>query len=191
MSVAQLQQHSSGGDVGGPEEAPLVAPATLPFLVCTTKSHRAAWKKDCQVCQKKKEKKATCMLPTSNTSKQRHMSVARPQQHSSSSSSTAEVMSVAQLHTAAQQQQHSSGGDVSGPEEAPLVAPATLPFLVCSLTKSHGVAPHRGVSSAQRKVEGRHVCHIEKKKKKTATCRLPTSKASAVTNLQRNVSCDV
>ena len=27
MSVAQLQQHSSGGDVGGPEEAPLVAPA--------------------------------------------------------------------------------------------------------------------------------------------------------------------
>ena len=33
MSVAQLQQHSSGGDVGGPEEAPLVAPATLP-LAC-------------------------------------------------------------------------------------------------------------------------------------------------------------
>ena len=40
MSVAQLQQHSSGGDVGGPEEAPLVAPATLPlacvFLKWTT-----------------------------------------------------------------------------------------------------------------------------------------------------------
>ena len=33
ISVAQLQQHSSGGDVGGPEEAPLVAPATLP-LAC-------------------------------------------------------------------------------------------------------------------------------------------------------------
>ena len=31
ISVAQLQQHSSGGDVGGPEEAPLVAPATLPL----------------------------------------------------------------------------------------------------------------------------------------------------------------
>ena len=31
MSVAQLQQHSSGGDVGGPEEAPLVVPATLPL----------------------------------------------------------------------------------------------------------------------------------------------------------------
>ena len=33
MSVAQLQQHSGGGDAGGPEEAPLVAPATLP-LAC-------------------------------------------------------------------------------------------------------------------------------------------------------------
>ena len=32
MSEAQLQLHSSGGDVGGPE-APLVAPATLP-LAC-------------------------------------------------------------------------------------------------------------------------------------------------------------
>ena len=31
MSVAQLQQHSSGGDAGGPEEAPLVARATLPL----------------------------------------------------------------------------------------------------------------------------------------------------------------
>ena len=31
MSVEQLQQHSSGGDVGGPEEAPLVVPATLPL----------------------------------------------------------------------------------------------------------------------------------------------------------------
>ena len=50
MSVAQLQQHSSGGDVGGPEEAPLVAPATLPFLVCITKSHGAAstrWSCEC------------------------------------------------------------------------------------------------------------------------------------------------
>ena len=33
MSVAQLQQDSSGSDVGGPEEAPLVATATLP-LAC-------------------------------------------------------------------------------------------------------------------------------------------------------------
>ena len=32
MSVAQLQ-HSSGGNAGGPEQAPLVAPATLP-LAC-------------------------------------------------------------------------------------------------------------------------------------------------------------
>ena len=31
MSVAQLQQHSIGGDAGGPEEAPLVARATLPL----------------------------------------------------------------------------------------------------------------------------------------------------------------
>ena len=54
---------------------------------------------------------------------------------------------------AAQEQQHSSGGDVGGPEEAPLVPPATLPFLVC-ITKSHGEAPHRGVASAQRMVEG-------------------------------------
>ena len=33
MSVAQLRQHSSGGDARGPEEEPLVAPATLP-LAC-------------------------------------------------------------------------------------------------------------------------------------------------------------
>ena len=30
MNVAQLQQHISGGDAGGPEEAPLVEPAALP-----------------------------------------------------------------------------------------------------------------------------------------------------------------
>ena len=41
-TAAQQQQHSNGGDVGGPEEAPLVAPATSPFLVCITKSHGAA-----------------------------------------------------------------------------------------------------------------------------------------------------
>ena len=35
--------------------------------------------------------------------------------------------------------------------------------LVCIITKSHVVLPHRGVASAQKKVEGWHVCHIEKK----------------------------
>ena len=101
-----------------------------------------------QVCRKSKENKATWTLPTSNTKHTgRHMmSVVRPQQHSSSSS-TAAVMSVAQLLTA-QQQQHSSGGDVGGPEETSLVAPATLPFLVCIVNKFHGVAPHRGAASA-------------------------------------------
>ena len=61
MSVAQEQQHSSGkqhsrgGDVGRPEEAPLVAPATLPFLVCVTKSHGAAstpWSCGCTYVQR-------------------------------------------------------------------------------------------------------------------------------------------
>ena len=42
-TTAPQQQHrSSGGDVGGPGKAPLVAPAKLPFLVCITKSPGAA-----------------------------------------------------------------------------------------------------------------------------------------------------
>ena len=133
-AAQQQQQHRSGGDVGGPEEAPLVAPATLPFLVCITKSHGAAWKKGCQVCHMKKN--ATCTLTTSHT-KQRHI-----------------MMSVAQLlYTAAQQQQHSSGGDVGEPEEAPLVAPVTCPFSFASPNSTERL-PHRGVASVQTKVEG-------------------------------------
>ena len=57
------------------------------------------------------------------------------------------MMSVAQL------QQHSIGGDAGGPEEAPLVARATLPFLACALpiTLSHVGASHRGVASSHTK----------------------------------------
>ena len=63
-------------------------------------------------------------------------------------------MIVAQPTKATQQQQHSSGGDVGGPEEeAPLLAPATLPFLVCIVINPTERLPHRGVASVQRKVE--------------------------------------
>ena len=51
--AAQQQEHNSGGDVGGPEEAPLVAPETLTFVVCVTKSHRAASAPWSCVCTKK------------------------------------------------------------------------------------------------------------------------------------------
>ena len=39
-TAAQQQQHSNGGDVGGREEAPLVATATLPFLVFISPTER-------------------------------------------------------------------------------------------------------------------------------------------------------
>ena len=75
--------------------------------------------------------------------------------------------------TAAQQQQHSSGDDVGAPEEAPLVAPATLPFLVCIVTKFHGVASTPWSCECTQK--GMKVDTSVTYKKITATCRLPTS----------------
>ena len=73
-------------------------------------------------------------------------------------------MSVAQQLAQQQQQQYSSvGGYVGGPEEAPPIASATLPFLVC-ITKSHGAASTPWIcewSYVQRK-EGWQVCHMKK-----------------------------
>ena len=81
--------------------------------------------------------------------------------------------------TAAQQQQHISAGDVGGPEETPVVAPATSPIVV-GITKSHGRPPHGGVASVQRKVDGWQGWHIDTKLQH-ADCP-PLFQTSAVTS---------